>query len=274
MLYGWLEVGLSNNMLFKNELDQDIVMRTIYNNKIIIANTDGINADAAMYIQGNNVGMKKIPEQNVSLDVNGLAVLKSAQVGLSNQPTTLSLNGEFIMKDQSQSPDKVAGSPMQLSIRNSNQATDITYDGISRIKVTNSNGITLNDNVYISNDAFANTFNLTSDSRFKNVVSLSDGADDAHILQNLIVKNYELHSAPGRIFKGFIAQEVEDIFPQVIVEKAGYTPDGSLTTDIRTIDAFQITALNTSVIKNILHRLAIIEADLKQRGTQQNCGKI
>lgn len=262
MLYGWLEVGLSNNMLFKNEVDQDIVLRTIYNNKIIFGNTDGINADAAVYVQGNNVGMKKTPDINVSLDVNGFSVFKSAQVGLSNLPTSLSLNGELIIKDQSKSPSQVSGLPMQFNIKNSNETLTFNYNNSNRLTVTNGNGITLNDNVYISNDVFANTFNMTSDVRFKTDIIKTNQDEDVQILQNLKVRDFEFIQHPGRIFKGFIAQEVEEIFPQVIVEKTGYTPDKVLTTDIRTIDTNQILALNTSVIQNLLKRISSLEAKM------------
>lgn len=274
MLYGWLEVGLSNNTLFKSEVDQDIVLRTIYNNKIIFGNTDGINADAAVYIQGNNVGIKKIPETNVSLDVNGFCIFKSAQVGLSNLPTSLSLNGEFIIKDQSKSPSQVVGEPMQFNIKNSNEILEFNYNNSNRVTITNGNGIKLNDNVYVMKDIFANTFNMTSDIRFKTDIIKTNQDKDVETLQNLKVRDFEFTQQPGRKFKGFIAQEVEEIFPQVIVEKTGYTPDKILTTDIRTIDTNQILALNTSVIQNLLKRISALEAKIS--GNQeipptQNC---
>ena len=44
MLYGWIEIGASNDTLFANEVPQDIIVRTIYDNKIILGNTDGIRA--------------------------------------------------------------------------------------------------------------------------------------------------------------------------------------------------------------------------------------
>jgi hypothetical protein len=252
MLYGWIEVGLSNNTLFRNEVDQDIILRTIYNNKIILGNTDGTTVDAAIYILGNNVGIKKVPQSNVALDVDGLTVLKSLQVGISNLPTQLALNGDLLIKDKSKDFDD----GMQLMVTNDNNAIEYKYNGVNRLRMTDGNGIDLHDNVYVTNDVYANAYHLTSDSRFKQNILPSIPKRDIRTLEKLQVKNYELISNPGRIVKGFIAQEVEEVFPQAITERG----------DKKTIDINQIVALNTSVIQSLMKRLDDMENNFRVKG--------
>jgi hypothetical protein len=248
MLYGWIEVGLSNNTLFSNEVDQDIILRTIYSNKIILGNTDGTAANAAIYILGNNVGLKKVPQSNVALDVDGAAVLKSLQVGISNLPTQLALNGDLIIKDKAQN----FGNAMQLMVTNNNAAIDYMYNGVNRVKMTDGQGITLNDNVFVTNDVYANAYHLTSDLRFKQNISPTIPKRDMKTLQKLQVKDYELIVNPGNRVKGFIAQEVEEVFPQAITDCG----------DKKTIDINQITALNTSVLQSVLKRLDELECEV------------
>lgn len=248
MLYGWIEVGASNNTLFSNEVDQDIILRTIYNNKIIIGNTDGISAKAAVYVVGNNVGMKKVPQSNVSLDVDGFAVLKSAQVGISNLPTYLCLNGDFIVKDITKNYDP----SMQMVITNSNAQIEFKYNGIKRFKMSDGQGIDLNDNIYVTNDVYANAYHLTSDSRFKQNITQSCPKADTHIIQSLQISDYQLINNPDRQIKGFIAQNIEQVLPQAVTEVG----------DKKTIDINQITAVNSSVIQDLLKRISKIETIL------------
>lgn len=255
MLYGWIEVGLSNNTLFRNEVDQDIIVRTIYNNKIILGNTNGTSADAAVYILGNNVGIKKVPDSNVSFDVDGFSVLRSLQVGLSNVPTAFTLNGDMILKDKALN----FASNMELKCINSNNYFEMYYNNIKRVKITDGVGIDLNDNVYITNDVFANAFQLTSDERFKQNIVSSPPANDVNLLKQIEVKDFQMLAHPEKPVKGFIAQQVETIFPQAIVEKRGYVEAGGILNDIKTIDTNQILALNTSVIQSILSRLETLE---------------
>jgi hypothetical protein len=255
MLYGWIEVGLSNNTLFRNETDQDIIVRTIYNNKIILGNTNGTSADAALYILGNNVGIKKVPDSNVLLDVDGLSVLKSLQVGLSNNPTEFTINGDIILKDKARNFD----SNMELKCINNNNYFEMFYNNVKRVKITDGLGIDLNDNVYITNDVFANAFQLTSDERFKQNIVNTTFSNDIDILKQIQVKDFQMIAHPEKPVKGFIAQQIESIFPQAILEKKGYIETKGILNDIKTIDTNQILALNTSVLQSLLSRIETLE---------------
>ena len=251
MLYGWIEVGASNNGIFNDTNNNDIIIRTINDtNKIILGNTDNSSANpttASMYIKGNNVGVYKVPDNNVSLDVNGFAVLKTCQVGLSNTPTQLELNGQFIMKDTA---FPFSSSSTNIIISNSNNEMLIGYPSATRFKITNGNGMTLNDTVTVTKDIFATGFNLTSDKRIKTNVIKSYALEDVNLLAQLNVCTYQLKDT-NRVHatKGFIAQEVASVMPGVVHENAG----------LFTVDISQIVALNTSVIQYLLQRIETLQ---------------
>lgn len=247
MLYGWIEIGLSNTAIFNAESNEDIILRTIYDNKIIVGNTSGTGANAGLYIQGNNVGIKKVPDPNVALDVHGFVLMNSAQVGRENAATQLTVNGNVVVKDQSQS----FASNVELRVVNSNMIASISHGGISRMRFSTSNGMEINDTVNIASDIFAPAYHLTCDARTKTNVRESDACLDSDILGRLNVTDYELCTRRGRDVKGFIAQQVETIFPQAVTV--------SETTKMKTIDVNQIIALNTSVLKNVLSRLEALE---------------
>lgn len=243
-------MGLSNNTLFRHENDQDIIIRTIYNNKIILGNTNGVNADAAMYIQGNNVGIYKVPDSNVSLDVNGLTVLQRAQVGYSNMPTEVVVNGQIILKDA----QKNFATSMEMIIANSNNIYTMQYNDIERIRVTDGNGISMNDNVYVTNDVYATAFQITSDIRFKTNVTDTNKEEDVTVVKGVVVKDYDMN---GKRRKGFIAQNIADLYPNAVMSRKWQGED------IKTIDANQILALNTSVLQNLIERVEKLESIFK-----------
>jgi hypothetical protein len=247
MLYGWIEIGASNDTLFANEVPQDIIVRTIYDNKIILGNTDGVRANAAVYILGNNIGVRKVPQSNVALDVDGLAVFKSGQVGLSNTPTSLIVNGNFVLKDQS----KNFLNDMELKVVNDLNTTTVLYNNIRRLKITDGLGMEINDNLTVTQEVFAQAFQITSDKRLKSDIKESDVTEDVETFRSLGVKDYVFTASPHRPIKGFIAQEVESVFPQAVKE---HQPD-----QMKTVDTYQLLALNTSVLQDVLRRLDNLE---------------
>lgn len=255
MLYGWIEVGASNDNVFANEVSQDIILRTIYNNKIILGNTNGVRATAAMYIQGNNVGIQKVPEAGVVLDVNGKVVLKEAQVGISNYPTALTINGDIILKDKSKDFSPI----MEMKITNVDNQTMVKYNDVTRLKMTNGNGFEINDNLYVTNDVFATAFQITSDERFKTNIIDSSKDDDIRTIKQVRVRDFEMKCSPCKVVKGFIAQELETVFPQAIILKKGLDDNTVMINDIKTIDTNQVLAMNTSVIQSLIARVEELE---------------
>lgn len=208
MLYGWLEVGASNVGVFTSQCKQDIILRTTNsNNKIIVGNqiydiTSGSNYLAGLYISSNNVGINKVPESNVQLDIlgklsiNDSITFTESMTGVSNMPT---------------------------HIVNSNNAFHVYYNGIQRAYLTNQDGIRVTDKVYSTSDFFAPAFNVTSDSNLKRDIVMSDPSLDSEKLSNINVYDFRFHNSSCNT-KGFIAQQVEEVFPQAIQRAVGFVP--------------------------------------------------
>jgi hypothetical protein len=79
-MYGWFEPGGGVNKYFNYTTSTDILLRSAYNNnKIVIGNNS--NTNAGIYIHSNNVGIKKTPDTNYALDVNGNTKLQTTNIG-------------------------------------------------------------------------------------------------------------------------------------------------------------------------------------------------
>lgn len=321
MLYGWIEVGASNNHLFLNESNEDVIVRTIYGtSKVIVGNTDGTNVPAGIYVHGNNVGVQKVPSSNIELDVLGTGRIHSMYIGYSNDYGLATINAPTIWKDIT----KHSSNLMELMVQNSNEHVDIKYNGVDRIQITDGHGLTLNDTIYVTEDVFANAFQVTSDRRLKDDITPTNQHEDVATLKDLRVYDYTMNR---RHLKGFIAQDVEEVFPRSVVKKKGIIPMnvilkqsngmlyvqdahemleegdeiivkdlaqyphtkriytvesiysdghfslegytetdgeeicmvGKLVPDVCTVDMNQITALNTSVLHDVLSRLERLE---------------
>lgn len=213
MLYGWLEVGASNVGIFSSQCNQDIILRsTNSNNKIMIGNqiysiTSGSNMLAAMYISSNNVGINKVPTSNVQLDVNGRFNINNSMTFIETLPATSNQPTYFI---------------------NSNNAFYIFYNGAQKIRLTNEQGINISDKVYSTSDFFAPAFNVTSDSNLKREISLSDTLEDALKVEKIKTYDYRFYNNTSNT-KGFIAQQVEEVFPQAINRAIGFIPSSTKT---------------------------------------------
>ncbi|HEY0321632.1 MAG TPA: tail fiber domain-containing protein [Pyrinomonadaceae bacterium] len=71
-------------------------------------------------------------------------------------------------------------------------------------------------------------FNAFSDSRIKKSVSTSDPLDDLNLLKQLRVTDYQFKESLAhgdRYSKGFIAEEVEQFFPQAVNKRSDFIPD-------------------------------------------------
>lgn len=217
MLYGWIEVGASNSSLFSGTNNDDIIIRTVYNSKIIMGNTNGSQQVAAMYVYGNNVGINKVPDADVDLDVNGRTVMKNLVVGFSNYVGDAVLNGRFLLKDTA----KNYATATEFNVLNSNENVYFTYNNIERVRITNGQGVYVTDNMYISRDAYAEAFQVTSDIRCKTNIEASACDDDLERIKALSVYDYDINN---KSCKGFLAQEVKAVMPQSIRYRQGYIP--------------------------------------------------
>lgn len=232
MLYGWIEVGASNNALFSSEQNEDLILRTVYDtNKLIVGNTAGTNIPAALYVQGNNLGVRRVPASNVQLDVAGTARFQNLLIGHSNLVSTTTVNGPYIWKDTAAT---YSNADNELGLTNSNAVTSFTYNGSARLQITDGQGLFLNDDVYVQGDVFANAFQTTCDQRAKHAVRPSCPAGDTATLRALNVYDYKLNASPTQYIKGFIAQEVEAVLAQAVQKRRGilYFPGGGVRAEL------------------------------------------
>lgn len=209
MLYGWLEVGASNVGVFYSQCNNDIILRTTTsNNKIIVGTqvyslTAGSNTWAAMYVNSNNVGLKKVPDNDIVLDVNGNVAFNKML---------------YFHETLSNVSDKLA------TYTNSNNALYLSYNGNIKIKYTDTDGIRVYDKTYSTEDYYAPAFNVWSDINFKRNITPSSHSTDAAVLSNITTYDYTFWDKPNKPIKGFIAQDVEQWFPQCIVKSVGVIP--------------------------------------------------
>lgn len=247
VLYGWIEVAASNNCAFQNTVPDDIILRTTKaDNKIVIGNSSSNTCNAAIYISGNNVGIKKQPNTGVSLDVDGITVLQSCQIGNQNQAQNgLTVYGNITVRNTTTSND--------VNISTSNDEIRFTYNtGSPRLKITNGNGMTIDDTLSISKEVFAQGFNMMSDSRLKTDITSSDVSHDYEVINKLNVVDFKWladTTSFAAVHKGFIAQNVEGAIPAAVKYNG----------DTRTIDVSQIVALNTSVLQSLIKRIDVLE---------------
>ena len=88
------------------------------------------------------------------------------------------------------------------------QPNNATYTNISFL---NSSGSTVGS---ISGTASATAYNTSSDARLKQ--HISETADGLDTLMKIPVRDFEFKSAPGKRVQGFIAQEVQPIYPVAV----------------------------------------------------------
>ena len=154
MLYGWLEIGVSNNLFFTEQNNEDLILRTITaasNNKIILGNTDGFDVSGGMYIQDNKVGIHStLPQSllvyhsNAALYVDGTAGFKDTVIiGTSNPPSSSSNYNMYIHGGARIEGDLVVNGTM-TNVDTAVQVTDqldITNDGTGPAIIVNQTGI-------------------------------------------------------------------------------------------------------------------------------------
>lgn len=234
-LKGWLEIGMSNPNIFQYQSNSDIILRTYDDNatnKIILGNTSSNNTpncNGAMYILGNNVGLKRTPRSNIALDIDGVVSISSnLNIGTTVSLSTTTITGDVIITNTNTS---------NMSMTNTSNAFKLTYGNIERVKITNGNGLFLNDNVYVTNDIFASSFHMTSDKTLKHDVVASTCHDDFDKLLKLQVCDFKyIHDTCHNTHKGLIAQEVEKIFPQAVKEYEGIIPVPYGSVELKIID--------------------------------------
>ena len=82
--------------------------------------------------------------------------------------------------------------------------------------------------IYATNRVRASEFNAFSDARIKDIVSVSEKENDLATLMHLTVTNYrhkDVVSKGNDLKKGFIAQDVENIFVEAVTKSTDFIPN-------------------------------------------------
>ena len=84
-----------------------------------------------------------------------------------------------------------------------------------------------NYSIKASHRILASEFNANSDRRIKNIIGPADNLSDLDILKKLQVTNYKLidsMSQGNQLVKGFIAQQVNEVYPQAFSKRTDVVP--------------------------------------------------
>lgn len=82
--------------------------------------------------------------------------------------------------------------------------------------------------IYASDRIMASEFNAFSDKRIKNILGLSNPKNDLNILNKLKVTDYkyiDIANKGNDAKKGFIAQEVQEVFPEAVSQTKEFIPN-------------------------------------------------
>jgi hypothetical protein len=155
-----------------------------------------------------------VPNSNIDLDVNGLINSSFQTIGTKSSPGYITLTGDLNVANSNTS---------NMLITNTSNNFKMIYGNVERLRLTNGQGAYLYDNVYVTNDVYANSFHMTSDCNLKRNIIPSNGAEDMQKLMQLNVCNYTLKKT-GQHCKGFVAQNVETVLPDAVQELDGVIP--------------------------------------------------
>lgn len=138
-MYGWFEPGGGVNKYFNNTIATDILLRSAFeNNKIVIGNSS--NTNAALYISSNNVGLKKLPDSNYTLDINGKTRLDEMHIGSDIVLTSNEISfGNIctITNDGLINNDMILTSSIKKNITNIQAAfTSISQTAVNQYRIT------------------------------------------------------------------------------------------------------------------------------------------
>jgi hypothetical protein len=154
-------------------------------------------------VSGNNVNCTA----NIDLKHNGSTKLVIDNEGIASA-AHLEITGSRTISGQND---------LAVYRRDGNSYSDVCLDNV-----------TGNYGLKCDNRVRASEFNAFSDRRIKKDIRLSDSREDLEILRRLRVTNYR-HVDEVRMGaefkKGFIAQEVEEVFPEAVSRSTGFIPD-------------------------------------------------
>lgn len=120
-----------------------------------------------------------------------------------------------------------------------------------------------NVSIVASGRMYADEFDAYSDARIKNVIGISNAANDLEAINALQITDYTMKDKVkygDRTFKKVIAQDVEKIYPQVISKHGNFIPNVyQATTQAEKVAAgYLLTFINKHTISNNAKKLRVL----------------
>ena len=107
-MYGWFESGGGVEMFFRYTKMIDVLLRSeTESNNIVIGNSN--NTTAALYISKNNIGVKRLPDENNSITVVGNSEFETLSVAnnIKIDSNSIQLDGDYFIGFNGFSKNKV-----------------------------------------------------------------------------------------------------------------------------------------------------------------------
>ncbi|MFI5150170.1 MAG: hypothetical protein ACHQRM_10595 [Bacteroidia bacterium] len=124
---------------------------------------------------------------------------------------------------------------------------------------------TVNFSARFSGRVISSEFTAQSDARIKDIKNRSNSIQDLAVLNSILVTDYEMKDKVlwgNKSFKKVIAQEVENVYPQVVSKTTGFIPDIYKQAGMKKDgDLFRITFQDPLVLNGDSKRIRIITAD-------------
>jgi hypothetical protein len=120
----------------------------------------------------------------------------------------------------------------------------------------NTSGVTFAGNMTITGNLTALSYNTSSDERLKLIINTAPFG-----LEQLNPKQYEMYTEPGRVRYGFVAQEVQNVFPNLV----STDNNGMLT-----LNYIDIIAIIVQEYKQIKKRIDYIEQQATNNQSKNN----
>jgi hypothetical protein len=235
--------------------------------KLLVGSSTSDDADSMLQIEGASTVDTEI---NYAFFAGGPSVQPRLYIGGNN---TSSATGSGVRYSYINSEDGNGNARPLRFLTGTSLA--MTYDNAGRVGIGTTNNTYL---LLLNTDSAAkpstNTWTVSSDERLKEDIELANLDICYEAIKNIPLKRfkwkdevYTEERVPDRRKLGWIAQDVEAIFPKAVqTHEFKYGDEGSETTieDCRDLNADQIYAAMYGAIQKLIAKVETLEAEVQQ----------